>query len=329
MLNNFEKKFSVIIPTIKENKYLFKNLDYLNNQTFKNFEVILISENNLEINFKEFDFEIVLLKEQIFTPGEKRNFAAKNSSGEFLAFIDDDAYPDKNWLFVANEKIKKMEMRNFILGGPGVLPKDDSLISKIIDISFRSFLYGNARLRYESKDRKNIYLDDWPSVNMIIEKNFFLNLKGFDKNFWPGEDSKLCNKLIINGGKIIYIHNMIVNHYRRSNFTKHIKQIFRYSFTRGKLFKANDKNSRKIIYFLPSIYFVYLFFTIVMNNSLFFIPILGIFLLLWFEIFFLIKEKKLILKLVFPIVVNLNIIIYGIGFAFSYVLPNYKTKLGR
>ena len=148
MLKN--KKFSVIIPTINENKYLFKNLNYLKKQTFKNFEVILISENNLKINFKAFDFKIIVLKKKIFTPGEKRNFGAKFSNGEFLAFIDDDAYPDKDWLLTAKNKIECLKGKNFMLGGPGILPKDDNFFSKIIDLSYRSFIYGNARLRYES-----------------------------------------------------------------------------------------------------------------------------------------------------------------------------------
>ena len=37
-------------------------------------------------------------------------------------------------------------------------------------------------------------MDDWPSVNFIISKKFFEDLKGFDEIYWPGEDSKLCDQ---------------------------------------------------------------------------------------------------------------------------------------
>ena len=330
MITNIKKEFSIIIPVIRKNNFLMENLNSLNNQIFKNFEVILISENNINIDITNYEFEISIFKKvKILTPGEKRNFGAKIANGEFLAFIDDDAYPDQNWLQNAKKKIDDLSSRNFILGGPGILPNDDNLLSKIIDLSFRSFIYGNAKLRYESIQNENLYLDDWPSVNMIIEKENFLRLKGFDENYWPGEDTKLCNKLINNNGVIIYQNNMIVKHYRRSSITKHIRQIFRYSFTRGKFFRQNDKNSKKIIYLMPTFYSLFLIIILFFKKFIFITPFCFFLLILLIESFFLKKETNLIVKLISPILILLNVFVYGLGFAFSFIFPNYNTKLGR
>ncbi len=322
-------EFSVIIPALKYNKYLEKNLYSLNKQSFKNFEVIIISENNIIFDKTNFFFAIKVLKQNIYTPGEKRNFAAKHSEGNYLAFIDDDAYADETWLLRAKNKINSIKVENFILGGPGILPDNDSNFSRMIDSSLRSFLYGNTKLRYESINKENVTLDDWPSVNMIIKKKTFFDLKGFDKKYWPGEDSILCNKLIINEGRIIYVHDMIVKHYRRANILKHFKQIFRYSFTRGKLFRQRHKNSINIIYTFPSIFFIYFLICLFIQKLIFFSPFFLIFVILYIESFFFSKENKFIVKIISPLIIYLNILVYGLGFISSFIFFKYNTKLGR
>ena len=45
--------FSVIIPVIDYNVYLEKNLEYLSKQNINDFEVIIVSENNLKNKLKK------------------------------------------------------------------------------------------------------------------------------------------------------------------------------------------------------------------------------------------------------------------------------------
>lgn len=325
-----KKKFTIIIPVIKKNKYLIKNLIFLNKQIFKNFDVIIVSESNIFIDKNNFNYEIKILKKNIINPGAKRNFAAKHAEGKYLAFIDDDAYPNYDWLQIAHKKILSTNIKDkFILGGPGILPDDENLFSIAVDYSFRSLIYGNAKLRYESVKKIPALIDDWPSVNMIISKIFFLSINGFDENHWPGEDSKLCNKLLNKNGRIIYLPSMIVKHYRRSTFVKHYTQIFRYAFTRGIFFKNKDKNSYKINFLLPSLFLFYFISLFFVKNFIFYIPLFSLIIFLFFENFFILKSKKLILSIVSAILIILNILIYGLGFCMSFFLKNYKTKLGR
>ena len=96
-------KFSVIIPTLNTNSFLLKNLSYLNQQSFKDFEVIIVSENKIENIFqKDYFFKLRIILKNITKPGKKRNYAASISDGEYLCFIDDDAFPANNWLEEAN-----------------------------------------------------------------------------------------------------------------------------------------------------------------------------------------------------------------------------------
>jgi GT2 family glycosyltransferase len=325
--------FSVIIPTSFNSKYLVKCLQYLNKQTYKNFEVIIVSENKINLDLKNYSIKINIYrisKKKKF-PGFKRNYAANKSKSVFLAFIDDDAYPDKNWLLNAKKKISEIKENFFLLGGPGILPKDVHFLSKVIDLSFRSSFYGSGSLRYERV--KKFYdlnkIDDWPSVNMFIKKSLFIKLNGFDDNYWPGEDSKLCNKLIVSNGKIFYDPNVYVFHYRRSSISKHIKQIFRYSFTRGIFFQQKYKNSRKLNYILPSLFnvviLIFFYFSVKISSIIFF------FIIFVFYLDFSLKKgcKENSINFFSSLLAVLNIVTYGFGFASSFFLKNYKTKLGR
>ena len=164
---------------------------------------------------------------------------------------------------------------------------------------------------------------------MFINKRGFTKNGGFNEKYWPGEDSKLCNTLINRKFKIYYLYDLIVYHYRRSNLKKHIRQIFRYSYTRGKFFRDYDTNSRKLIYLIPSLFAIYILLNLILLKPIYFIPIVLIYFALLLEVIFILKSKNFLLIILSPITILLNILIYGIGFIFSFILPDYKTKLGR
>ncbi len=327
-------KFSVIIPTLNSNNFLLKCLNHLNNQSFKNFEVLLISENKLEnISPTNYSFKLKILEKQIIKPGEKRNYAAKISNGEYLCFIDDDAFPKINWLEVANDYFdNNTSANNVILGGPGILPKDDNFFSKTSNLFFCSIFVGNSKSKYIAvKDNENIEFDDWPSANMVISKEAFLQLGGFDINFWPGEDSKLCMKLINSNGKIVYKSDLIVFHYRRSNFLKHFRQIFRYSYTRGIFFQNKDKNSRKLIYTIPSLFMIYfVFIPLSLFNMIYLIPLSIFIILLFIDALKSYKyEKNIIIIVLSRFLILFSICCYGYGFLNSFINRKKYLGLGR
>ena len=320
--------FTVIIPCVSHSYLLDKCLHYLNKQFFKNFEVIIISENNITISKKYF-FDLTIIKNFFLLPGEKRNFAALSAKGEYLAFIDDDAYPDKNWLKNAfNFLISKKY--NICLGGPGMLPKDSTFFEKSVSLFFISKIFHSDSERYfENKQMNNKIVYDWPSFNFFISRNFFLKIRGFDNRFWPGEDSKLCEKINKTKGVIYYLSNVKVFHHPRVSFFKFIKQIFRYGYHRGKFFKFGDSNSRNLKYTIPSIFLLFHFTFLI--NKFFFLLIMSFYIFLLIIDIFIIKIKKIN---IFHIVISRFLIyfahiIYGIGFLRGIISKRYKASLYR
>jgi len=326
-------EFSVIIPSISDNELLRKNLNYLNKQNFKNFEVILVIDKAIKIYKKNYNFKINIIRTNNKKPGAKRNLAAKLSKGRYLAFLDDDSYPTIDWLSNINKFLLKNNNKNIMIGGPGVLPLDDNFFSRLVNLFFISIFLGKIKCRYLSvKKYNNYFFDDWPSVNLFISKKKFLQINGYDPNTWPGEDSKLCMKFIKQSGKIIYLSNLIVYHYRRANFVKYTRQIFRYAKTRGFFFKNFDQNSFKIIYVLPSVtlfYLVYFLLNIKFNLINFIFIAILIFLISYDAILSFKNEKNILILIISRLVILYSFIVYGVGFLYGLFSKKNLSSLGR
>src|SRR3989344_8647399 len=89
---------SIIIPlyvTIDRFFADFKKFDYLD---YDNFEVIVVSDKKVKLPKLSKSSRLLLTHKNATGPAEKRDLAIKKAKGEICAFIDDDAYPDQEWL---------------------------------------------------------------------------------------------------------------------------------------------------------------------------------------------------------------------------------------
>jgi len=95
------KKVSAIIPTYNRFNYLMNCINSIKAQTFKNIEIIVVNDKSTEKEYYEYNWEengikIIHLEEntkQKFghaCAGFVRNQGIKVSSGEYIAFCDDD-----------------------------------------------------------------------------------------------------------------------------------------------------------------------------------------------------------------------------------------------
>lgn len=247
----YEPKVSIIIPVKEINDYIRESIPYILGLDYKKFEILILpdepSKEGLE-NTK-------IVPTGHIGPAQKRNIGAENAQGEILAFLDDDAYPKKDWLKKAVKHFQKKEIA--AAGGPAVTPKNDSFWQKVSGAVFLSRFSGGNPERYWPIGRVK-QVDDWPSVNLLVRKKDFNEVNGFNSNFWPGEDTLLCQDLIFKlNKKIIYDPQVLVYHHRRAGLLKHLRQIGQYGLHRGYLAKKYPKNSLKLKYFLPSLFFLF------------------------------------------------------------------------
>lgn len=182
--------FSIIVPVYNSEKYIYGCIKSVQEQTFKNFELILIidgnSDNSHEI-CKEFalqDNRIKIIYTQHVGVSGARNIGLREANGEYILFLDSD---DKLYDMYVLEKINKritstnfdMYIYNYINSkGKKFENREKTYIEK----------EGHNLIESSLKDRMNIPSTIWRCV-IKREKitNVFLNEKytyGEDVDFF-------------------------------------------------------------------------------------------------------------------------------------------------
>jgi len=254
---------SIVIPVSKINDYILESIPKILAQDYKNIEIIIFPDND-ESHEYHFDKTRIVATGKC-GPAVKRDLAIKYAKGEILAFLDDDAYPRADW--PANA-LKNFDNENVAaVGGPAVTPESDDVWQKLSGTVFESYFGGGTtRNRYLPLGDK-VKIQDWPTVNLLVRKDIFIKIGGFDNTFWPGEDTKLCLDIINLGYDIIYDPTALVYHHRRSDLRRHFKQIGSYGLHRGHFARIYPATSRRIDYFLPSMFLGYVMIIVILSMA--------------------------------------------------------------
>lgn len=254
-------KYSFIIPVKEINDYIFETVAQIQAIQRNDWELLVIPDMASIIKWNEERIQLYPSGAKK-GPAFKRDYGAKIAKGEILVFLDDDSYPKKNILEVADIYFKNTNI--IALGGPGITPLDNTFWQKVSGAVFLSKFSGGTPERYQSiGSGKKVF--DWPSVNLMVRKLIFEKAGGFDSAHWPGEDSLFCQKLInLKLGDIYYAPEMVVWHHRRSGLIRHLKQIGAYALHRGYFAKKYRGNSLRILYFIPSGFMIFCLLSLIL-----------------------------------------------------------------
>ena len=240
--------FSIIIPVKELNDYLRETVPYIVGLDYSDWELFIVTNDEQVSEWPE-EPRIKMMSSGRVGPAEKRDLAARVASGKHLVFLDDDSYPESDLLSLA---LTKFTSGSVALGGPAMTPVSDSFRQKVSGVVFSSRITGGSPERYRPVGEQRD-VDDWPSVNLMVKRDVFLSVDGFDSPYWPGEDTFLCLKLLRAGHKVTYVPELIVWHHRREGLFRHMKQVGAYGLHRGYFARHLPETSRRIQYFLPSL----------------------------------------------------------------------------
>ena len=104
-------QISIIIPIYNSSDYLEKCLTSIQNQTFKEFEVLLVNDgstdNSLTIckTFAKIDDKFKVFTQKNAGVSSARNNGLKNASGTYICFVDSDDWIEKDYCKILLEHI--------------------------------------------------------------------------------------------------------------------------------------------------------------------------------------------------------------------------------
>ena len=181
------------------------------------------------------------------------NQAAKNASGQYVAFLNNDTRVDSNWLI---ELLKPIYCNNItVASGSKVLSMDGKTLDfagSMINFEGKGFQidYGVSA----DKDKHNQYRY-FPFVNggaMLINRQVFLDAGGFDEDFFAYyEDVDLGWRLWILGYKVIFSPKSIVYHHHHGTSKEFGEDKLRFLKERNSLYSVfknyDDENLPKVL----------------------------------------------------------------------------------
>ena len=188
-------KISIIIPVYNSSLTLKECMDAVFNSNFKNFEVIVVSDNSFDNSVKiakQYKCRIIELPENK-GPAFARNKGTQVAEGDILLFLDSDVIIKKDALNYLSEKFLQNEI-DAIQGIYSHEPTYKSIVTQY-QMSYNCYYIWPKNKKYAST---------LSTCCLAIRKKIFLNLKGFNTNIKraSAEDEEFGYLLIDKGYKI-------------------------------------------------------------------------------------------------------------------------------
>jgi len=313
-------RFSVVVPTFGRPEEVKELLSSFITQDYKDYEIIIVDgspDKHLEKVIEEFKGKINIkyFYEKGLGISDSRNLGAGKAKGEYLVFIDSDCVISSDYFNNVDKFLSENTVEGFT--GPDKAHSSFSRVQKAINYAMTSH-FTTGGIRGQKIHIGKIHLRGF---NMGILKEAFNKIGEFS-GLKVGEDIDISMRFQNAGYKAALIYNAYVYHKRKTNFLKFFIQLFLHGKARIDLFKRHRK-SLKPLYFLPSLFILYLLagistifyckfcFTVFLGTVLFYI------LLLFTDASIRNKHPGIGLLSVYSSMIML--IAYGTGFIYNFI----------
>ena len=307
--------FSIIIPVYNRPDEVDELLESLSNQTYLDFEVLLIEDGSSEkcdIVAQKYNhsLNISYFYKENSGRSETRNYGMEKAKGEYFVFFDSDCVIPSFYF----EKINKTLTDNYTdsYGGPDKADESFSNLQKAISFSMTSFLTtGGIRGSKGAKMEKFVPR----TFNMGFSKEVYETVGGFKDMF--GEDIDLSLRIRNKGYTCQLISDAFVYHKRRVDLSSFYRQVHVFGMARISLYLLHP-SSMKLVHTLPALFTIGSLLMILL--SLYNIWILSP-LIIYFGLIFIassLEYKKLSIGFLSIITSGIQLYGYGWGFIKSY-----------
>jgi GT2 family glycosyltransferase len=212
-------RISVVVCTHNGSTTIGQCCDELTKLDYPDFEIIVVddgSTDNTASIVSNYDVKLIQTKNHGLSSA--RNTGANAATGEIVAYIDDDAWPDPHWLRYLALAFDSGDYAG--VGGPNIAPPSGNGTADAV----ANAPGGPIHVMLTDDVAEHI-----PGCNMAFRKSALLAVGGFDASFRvAGDDVDLCWRIQERGWTLGFTPAAMVWHHRRSSLKAYLRQQWGY-----------------------------------------------------------------------------------------------------
>jgi GT2 family glycosyltransferase len=206
---------SVIVCTYNGSATLRECLEGIQELDYPDYEVIVVDDGSTDataITAEQFDVRLIRTENRGLSAA--RNTGLEAATGEIVAYIDDDARPDRHWLRYIAAGLAGTSHAG--VGGPNVAPPSEGLVAECVDATPG----GPIHVLLSDREAEHI-----PGCNMAFRRSALEEIGGFDPQFHvAGDDVDICWRLRDAGWTLGFSPGAMVWHRRRRSIRAFLRQ---------------------------------------------------------------------------------------------------------
>ena len=281
--NIYQEQTTIVIPS-REYDFLVVECIKKIRELYKSIQIILVLDEINETAKQNIE-NVLVVKSENKNMSAKRNLGVSFAKTEYIAFLDSDAYPNRNWLesgitFLNNNKDYSA------ITGTQYNPPTDNFVQNCLRLVRYSPLFTHKEwFIIIDKNAQEQDCNVLITSNVIMRKNDYEKINGMNENIYLAEDNEFSERLVKSGYKIRFIPNASVFH-REATMYPFLRKIYCMSyyyantFIKGKLIKGLKQSLLQFLPLFAVIFYLILFTFTEYKLQLLIFPFLAIILLI-------------------------------------------------
>jgi GT2 family glycosyltransferase/PAS domain-containing protein len=212
-------RISVVVCTYNGSRTIRECLDGLSRLDYPDYELIVVDNGSTDDTTSIVGaYPVRLIRTEATGLSDARNTGLGAATGEIVAYLDDDAWPDPHWLKYLAATFARTN--HVGVGGPNIPPPGDGIVAECVANS-----PGNpVHVLLTDAEAEHI-----PGCNMAFRKSALVAIGGFDARYRAaGDDVDVCWRLQQCGWTLGFSPAAFVWHHCRNTVRAYGKQQFGY-----------------------------------------------------------------------------------------------------
>ena len=212
---------SIVIPMYNTEEHIIKCLESLDNQTIKDFEVIVIDDGSTDSSYKKAklylektDLTYKIIKQNNQGQSVARNVGIKTATAQYLLFLDSDDFAEKTLVERTKEEVLSTHFDIVMFDYKRVKENGTVILSDKQDFDFSKGIQDGIEVFYGYTDNR---LRLWTS-SLIYNREFIIENKlQYLEDCYGAEDLNFIFKSLFLAKNVRYINQVLSYYYQRSD----------------------------------------------------------------------------------------------------------------